>query len=107
MGDVNRGWKIAGGIWAGLSVFIAIAATVPAKQAMSNPSSWADELGLTATNNFLAHNPWAILAGRILVYLNLLLILIFYTIKFVEWRQRKRQERLEDEEDYRRATGRN
>jgi hypothetical protein len=51
---MGRGWKIALYIWGGFWAFVLVAATVPAKQAVSNLQSWADLLGLTSLAHLFA-----------------------------------------------------
>ncbi len=47
-------WKIAGGAWGAFWAALLVAATVPAKVAVSNLASWADLLGATGLARLLA-----------------------------------------------------
>lgn len=51
---MSRGWKIV--VWAGGAAWaaLALAATIPAHQAISNLQSWAEVLGLTTLGQLFA-----------------------------------------------------
>ena len=53
-GCVDKAWKVALTIIGTLWAVIAVAAAIPAHEAMSNLQSWADLLGLTYLGSILA-----------------------------------------------------